>query len=369
MTSSPYRYVIELYRSDNSPIGRAPVCMDWEPAEEWARFLAIRRGHAGPADISHAVSIQPVWQTGIGEPHVQGLRVSIPREGLGHFSTDLPLTHFKWRAGEVAAVFVDRGKLSDGESYKYVVAAFPHDEEQPRNKDSAAFDAEETPASVPITEPDAGRMFEDLLVISSSAGLLDDVDMPAFIPQWILVETAQLSRSAGSVETGGILIGHLHRASPSELFAEVTAQIPARHVIAETSKLTFTAETWTDVRAALNLRNRGEVMLGWWHSHVARELCKQCPEERQRVCQFSKDFFSAHDRALHRAIFPRAYSIALVANDAAFGDVTHSMFGWRHGLLELRGFHVMVAPEATHPSSGAETQLKGDHVSYAHERI
>jgi hypothetical protein len=58
----------------------------------------------------------------------------------------------------------------------------------------------------------------------------------------------------------------------------------------------------------------------------------------------SGDFFSAHDHALHRTVFPSAYSIALVANDVATGDVTFSAFGWRDGLLEPRGFHVVATP-------------------------
>ena len=81
-------------------------------------------------------------------------------------------------------------------------------------------------------------------------------------------------------------------------------------------------------------------MLGWWHSHPVREWCKDCAPERQQVCKMASDFFSAHDHALHRTVFPRAYSIALVANDAVMGDVTFSAFGWREGLLESRGFHI-----------------------------
>ncbi len=88
-------------------------------------------------------------------------------------------------------------------------------------------------------------------------------------------------------------------------------------------------------------------MLGWWHSHPVREWCKECPVERQQVCKMSGDFFSAHDHALHRTVFPSAYSIAIVANDVATGDVTFSAFGWRDGLLEARGFHVIATPART----------------------
>ena len=42
-----------------------------------------------------------------------------------------------------------------------------------------------------------------------------------------------------------------------------------------------------------------------------------------------------------RAAFSRAYSIAIVANDTAFTDLTFSMFGNREGMIQPRGFYVL----------------------------
>jgi hypothetical protein len=53
-----------------------------------------------------------------------------------------------------------------------------------------------------------------------------------------------------------------------------------------------------------------------------------------------RDFFSDHDHHLHRSVFPAAYSIALVVNDASDG-LSHSCFGWYEGVLVPRGFHVL----------------------------
>ena len=101
----------------------------------------------------------------------------------------------------------------------------------------------------------------------------------------VLDEARELTLSVTGKETGGVLIGQLHRdPGLGVLFAEVTAQIPARHVEANATKLSFTAATWTEVQAALDLRTRGESMLGWWHSHPVREWCKDCPEEKRRQC-------------------------------------------------------------------------------------
>jgi len=166
--------------------------------------------------------------------------------------------------------------------------------------------------------------------------------MPVLIPRRVLQEAATLSRAAGDKETGGILIGRLHHDSQLRaIFARVTVQLPARHVEATAGSLTFTSETWTDVRAALELRKQEEIMLGWWHSHVVgKALCKDCPVERQKNCRLSKDFYSAHDHVLHRAVFPKAFSLGLVVNDVSYSDPTFSLFGWRQGVLEPRGFYV-----------------------------
>jgi hypothetical protein len=71
------------------------------------------------------------------------------------------------------------------------------------------------------------------------------------------------------------------------------------------------------------------------------------------------DFLSEDDRLLHRTIFPRAYGLALVVNDVSFSDPTHSLFGWRNGLIELRDYRVLDPRESLlasspHPADGTD---------------
>jgi hypothetical protein len=40
-------------------------------------------------------------------------------------------------------------------------------------------------------------------------------------------------------------------------------------------------------------------------------------------------------------MFPRAYSLALVVNDVAFGQPSFSMFGWKEGGIVERDFYVV----------------------------
>ena len=56
------------------------------------------------------------------------------------------------------------------------------------------------------------------------------------------------------------------------------------------------------------------------------------------------DFLSEPDRVLHRTVFPRGYSVALVVNLITAAEHTYSLFGWREGLLQTRGFHRLSAP-------------------------
>ena len=109
---------------------------------------------------------------------------------------------------------------------------------------------------------------------------------------------------------------------------------PAANVLS----LAFTPETWAHARHALRLRKRGEIFLGWMHSHPVKEWCKKCPPEKRKKCPLMSDFFSIQDRHLHRTAFPGAHSIALVINQLAADHQTISLFGWSRGLLVQRGF-------------------------------
>ena len=80
--------------------------------------------------------------------------------------------------------------------------------------------------------------------------------LPVFLPRRVLDEAVESARQAGDVETGGVLVGKLRRdsgghAAASEIFVEITAQVPAPHTLSQSTKLTFTAETWAAVQAAM----------------------------------------------------------------------------------------------------------------------
>jgi proteasome lid subunit RPN8/RPN11 len=336
MLKNDYQYALMLYREGKHSLGQVAITVDWEPAREWAEFRALRQGLIIQEDeAGRASRVQPVWHAKLGEPYMKGFRVSVESGGEESASIDFTTGYFKQLAKQASVLLVEKGVLKKGERFKYLMAAFP--QQKTTKAPRPSFTTEEVTPRLPLLDESLAEAARR----SSFQGNVDEDDMPLFVPEEVLMEAKALSKQAGAKETGGILIGHLSSdASLPEIFARVTAQIPARHTEASLTSLTFTSATWTDVRAALELRHKGEIMLGWWHSHPVREWCKGCSLESRKVCSMAVDFFSAHDHALHRTIFPRAYSVALVVNNLGDEDATFSMFGWKRGLLEARGFYL-----------------------------
>jgi hypothetical protein len=334
-----YRYSLLLFRRDGSALGSASVTVDWEPAAEWARFYNARRGGV-PLCGEGSASIEPLWDKTEGEPYMQGFRVAYA-SGSQKVISDFPSGYFSELAAKASAEFVKRGKLEAGDTYLFQAVAFA--------KNGNGKQAEGLALEVVEEKPDlqfVESRLDDFHRHSSPAGVVDADDMPVFIPQRVLDEAAALTRSAEGRETGGVLIGRLHHdAGLPEIFAEVSAQIPAEHTQGTAAKLTFTAETWSAASAAIRLRSEGEVYLGYWHSHPAFRWCENCAPEKQKTCRLAKDFFSEDDVAVMRAAFPRGHSVGLVVNHTAF-DLSFSLFGWREGKIQPRGFYLLEEPHA-----------------------
>ncbi|MGP8251892.1 MAG: Mov34/MPN/PAD-1 family protein [Terracidiphilus sp.] len=332
----PYRFAVAMFGEDGAELGTIPARRDWEPAVEWTRLCHQRRGELA-LDGNGGASVLPLWEESLGEPYCRGYRVEIAGNGGLPVSSDFPITDFQDFASVAAALFVERKVLREGELYRYLVVAQPAPPEA-----AGGGGLQVTNASPRIPAREASLM--SFLARATPHGEAHAIDMPVFVSGRVLAEAEEQTRAREGAETGGILIGLLWRdSSEGELFAEITAQIPAEHTASTNVKLTFTPQTWAAADAALRLRGRGEIYLGYWHSHPVREWCKgrSCTLEAQKNCRFAKDFFSADDEAVMRAVFPRAYSVAIVANDTAFTDLTFSMFGNRQGITRPRGFYMI----------------------------
>jgi proteasome lid subunit RPN8/RPN11 len=336
MQTNGHTFGLVLYRDNGALLGYADLEPDWEPACQWVSFLAVRRGEAMP----HAseVRVEPV-QAVAGSPFLTGIRVVAEPAGRPwRTSFELPVAHFADLARDATTSLVADGTLQSGERFRYRVVALPAGHEAPPPR--VAFSVEDASTLPPVGAAALGP----LLGRSSRIGPEPDDEVPVFITRTTLDEIVGLARSAGATETGGALMGRLYRdATVPEVFVRVTGQLPARYTEATVARLRFTSDTWSALRDDLAHRGTDEIMLGWWHSHPVREWCRSagCTQSTHDRCGVMSDCFSQDDRAVHRAIFPGAFSLALVANDVAPDDIRFSAFGWRRGGIAQRGLHVL----------------------------
>ena len=357
MVQCNYNFVLELRKPDQSSLGTYPVMMDWAPAEEWARLMALREGSDLAKHAGVRTTVEPEWDNSQGEPYVGGVRVTLGCNGAAHPPVILPFAYFGQAAVQAGKDLVARKLLEPKDKFHYSVVAFRAPERAPvRAGLSLTVEEVEAPSVV------RAAPCNDLQRRSTVIGEAHAADTPVFLPQRVLDHAASLTHAAGSNETAGILIGHICRdAGSGRIFVEVTDLIPAKHTVAETMQVKFTAETWTAVEGAIQLRRSNEIMVGWFHSHPAKFWCSpNCGPEARRNCPLSRSFFSADDAALHRAVFPMAHAIALLTTNAEPG-LRHALFGWREGLIVQRGFQVLDAAPGLSETVANEAVIGESH--------
>ncbi|NIN71010.1 MAG: hypothetical protein GTO46_03550 [Gemmatimonadetes bacterium] len=345
-----FRYVADVRSESGEPLGQLPMDPDWEPAVQWVHFQAIRQGSLPPLMRCSSARVEPVWHLEYGEPRVDGIRVVFDCEDGDDealLAFEIPSAYFRSAVEVGSSVLVEEGKLEDGQRFLYEVSAFPQPrfaagEQRPAER---GFTVEEIARPLPLAAASLEATLQGAKRIDGPAW--SDGDLPLFIPAGVIAEAKELARQSGEVESGGVLIGKLFRdAGGDELFSAVTAFIAAPHAKAEATRLTFTADTWAAVSAAVDLRGQDEILLGWAHSHPF--WCKSCPEERRRDCPLLRPFFSAHDVALHRAVFSGPFHIALLLSDLGEDDLVCDVFGWRYGMVMHRGYYLTGAEKDDH---------------------
>jgi hypothetical protein len=341
MVRTDYAFALALYSNDGTPLGQVSVDVDWEPAVQHAWFQAVRQGRVLD---DHGPVVQPIWHTTMGVPYLEGTRVQVGIVGgAGPIASDFSSRYFTSLAREASALLVESGRLKEGDQFRFVPMAFPRREpagERAHGWREAGLVVEDLVPAL-VFHP---RSLATLDAFACGSDEMNADDIPVFVPRDVLRQIAEQTKRAGDVETGGGLIGYLHRdPDAGDAFVRITSNVPATHTVAASARLTFTARTWSEMRAAIAQRGRDEQPVGWYHSHGTRFWCtagKRCTRSFHDACTSLSDCFSEDDRVLHRTVFPAAYSVALVANDVSVAQMRFAMFGWRGGQIERRGFYV-----------------------------
>src|SRR5579862_9169884 len=206
-----YTYALDFYRTDGTALGQRPLDPDWTPALEWVHFEGIREGRL-PAVMAvnrahGAGRVEPVWHPQSGQPYVSGFRVVLSANGADAVSRQIPTAYLRGTAQRAAAAFVEQGLLQTGEAFQYLVSAFVGRHPHALDVAAGGFAVEEIAQPLPLT----AASLETYVAGAVPAGG-DHVagDFSVFVRQAVVDEAAALSRQAGDVETGGVLVGLLH---------------------------------------------------------------------------------------------------------------------------------------------------------------
>jgi hypothetical protein len=340
-----HEYSVLLSRTTGEDLAEVPVRVDLSPARQWGLFEGFRHGGDGRREAA----VEPAWSDEHGPPLVQGLRV---RSGGGSFDGVLDITYFARCATRASAELVRKGTLTEGEKFHYRVLARPGSRGDDQVGPARRVRTSRTSRLPPCVESSV----EGFLARATVAADGQPEDHPVFIDRQVLCRIESLTRSAGSAETGGFLLGRLHRdGAGGEVFLDIDDHLPAEHTRRELTRLTLTHETWQALREELDGRRDGRRVVGWWHCHnYLHDLCGECEKAKQGDCRANAAFFSQDDVALHRRCFPAAFTVALVTADNPCLGLTRELFGWRRGLVQGRGYHLLDGPASCAVSMQSE---------------
>lgn len=139
--------------------------------------------------------------------------------------------------------------------------------------------------------------------------------MPLFVPEDVWQEGRELARLGGEDESAAVAVGEVRRDVDSpELFVVIHAFLQAEFATEEKFSVTFSGETWDQVRTRLEQRRRRlnrpqEIIVGSVHGHnfqpeadeSGRRTCDAC--RLLEVCSRSTAVASTDDFRWHRSVF------------------------------------------------------------------
>lgn len=180
------------------------------------------------------------------------------------------------------------------------------------NRPRAIFTVEELP------EPDLPETSLADLGVELPNGVPQDAAMPpvqAVLPEKLVMALTRTIPFSLEIEEGGFLTGRVFsdRDRAGSHLVHVTSVIPAQRTGASMLHFTFTGESFLRINERLAARNQGEMLLGWYHTHLFPAT--------------SRVGLSSVDVDLHRSTFLRRWQVAALLNISAEGRILRFYHG------------------------------------------
>jgi hypothetical protein len=325
------------------------VLEDFFRAVDTATLDALRRGLIAEYDpqLGEAL-IEPRFsesRSGESSPRTVGFEVALALQDGNLHRVPFDSSNFRYRARRFATALARSGQLPEDIGLHFQLAACPIDH---------GLDSHQVPPATTDGLFTVGPVSAAIAIADCSRGSLGHADawdtpqpeeLPVLISRRLIDDAVLEAKLHSDREIGGILLGRLCR-DPDDgaVFLCVTGLVPAESTEATVTSVTFTSETWAEARSVIDLRSEGEIVVGWMHSHPFR-FCAECPDPAPTECIRKILFYSRDDEFLMDLSFGRPFMVGLLAAveprlESALGHASVRLFGWSHGEIEPRGFHV-----------------------------
>jgi proteasome lid subunit RPN8/RPN11 len=337
-----YSYRLELWQGTDRRVHELRLARaDFNRAVEATFFDGLRRGrftdYEPPFDLAR---IEPRFAGNGPSPHTHGFRVALPTPAGGDHRLAFDTTFFTNLVRRASAQLVAAGRVPNNSILQYQLTAYL-DTAETKPLRGLSFDLESAPTAIPIR----GGSRKALGPAEAWDGPGDE-DFPVLLPRQVIHEAVAEARRAPDREVGGVLLGHLRRDDETgELFLEITCMVPAEETQASEVSITFTPATWARVREVIDWRGEGEIFVGWVHSHPFR-FCAECRAPAPLECVAKVLFYSLDDEFLMELSLARPFMVGLLSAvepllEPTLGHAPVRLFGWKHGGIVNRGFHVI----------------------------
>lgn len=342
-----FGFHVEYVDNDNRVLrDRRLQLADFGHAIRHTRFDAFRRGLVdGYQPLAADARVEPLFPDGgSSSPRTNGFRVTIPLAGSREHSCCFDLSYFGSSASQVRAELLRTQGINGEAGLYYRLNAFLDEEEPARPPNKLAISLE------PVTDRVAvGSGCRRDYGPAEAWDAPRAADLPVLVDRAALEEIVAEARSDPEREIAGFLLGHLKRDEENNgVFVVVTGLASAGGTTHSSEiSVTFTPASFIQGRTIARLRDAGESVCGWYHSHPFK-LCANCSTPVRPACIEKVLFYSLDDIHLMESTFDQPFMVGLLAAvepriEAAIGHLPVKLYGWRNGEIKARGFEIVGA--------------------------